>query len=422
MNSQYQPISTLQGPRDAVVSLAFSFGSCGVCVWDLLTFSTTPLPHMLFAPQNPKYVIMTSVWVYFQKNKHHVLLLGSMHRDIILWDWNNETKSFQLLYWVPPMENKEDEILSMDVYKHDIAPGRIRRAVAATANQCISVWTLMSSGEFSKVTVLDKGINPKTVCMYYKTGAIKCHKSHAPGIMGSVAMNQTTNKFVAYTGKSFQLYHLGSLELIKTFRAETPAVLFPKCVVFGETENIVVGGTNRACALVYDVGSEEVLQTLSYPCGGLVQPVSMIMLPGRHLIAIAGSTAQQPADVILFAKCIPAEEDPAQLKTAIPNCELPIQDTVLIGFYLRKKIWKWVWTLGALVFLTFIRYYILSNIYQVSSCFDGESFKPQPNTYWHRKPKDKAGHTYRAKFPGNGAGKHHGDSTTVITKGVIVME
>ncbi|GAW06646.1 hypothetical protein LENED_008584 [Lentinula edodes] len=399
---------------------------------------------MLFAPQNPKYVITTSIWVYFQKNKRHVLLLGSMRGDIILWDWNNETKSFQLLYRVPPMENKEDEILSMDVYEHDIAPGRIGRVVAATANRCISVWTLMSSGEFSKVfsTVLDEGINPKTVrmckitrdvfvfpfyggeihCLDYKTGAIKCRKSHAPGIMGSVAMNQTTNKFVAYTGKSFQLYRLGSLELIKTFRAETPVVLFPKCVVFGESEKIIVGGTDRGCALVYDVGSEEVLQTLSYPRGGLVQPVSTITLPERHLIAIAGSTAQQPADVILFEKCIPAEEDPAQLKTAIPNCEPPIQDTVLIGFYLRKKIWKWVWTLGALVFLTFIGYYILSNIYQVSSRFDGESFKPQPNTYWHRKPKDKAGRTYRAKLPGNGAGKHRGDSTTVITKGVIVME
>lgn len=65
------------------------------------------------------------------------------------------------------MENKEDEILSMDVYEHDIAPGRIGRVVAATANRCISVWTLMSSGEFSKVfsTVLDEGINPKTVRM-----------------------------------------------------------------------------------------------------------------------------------------------------------------------------------------------------------------------------------------------------------------
>ncbi|KAH7878358.1 WD40-repeat-containing domain protein [Lentinula edodes] len=399
-DSQYQAIATLQGPRDAVVSLAFSVkakflsaaGYSGVYVWDLSTFTSAPLPHMLFAPQNPKYVIMASVWVYFQKNKRHILLLGSMRGDIILWDWNNETKSFQLLYRVPPMENKEDEILSMDVYEHDIASGRIGRVVASTANRCISVWTLTSSGEFSKIfsTVLDEGVNPKTVCMCkitrdifvfpfyggeihcldYKTGAVKHRKSHAPGIMGSVAMNSTTNKFVAYTGKSFQLYRLGSLELVKTFKTELPLVLFPKQVAFGELENIVVGGSDRGCALVYDVNSEEVLQKLSYPSGGLVQPVSAstISLPERHLIVVAGSTAQQPADVILFEKCIPAEYDST---TDIRNGRAPTQDAVLIGFYLPKRLWKWIRILGAVVVcVTFVGYYILPIVYQVCNSLD----------------------------------------------------
>ncbi|KAF8825127.1 hypothetical protein HHX47_DHR7000387 [Lentinula edodes] len=48
---------------------------------------------MLFAPQNPKYVITASVWVYFQKNKRHVLLLGTMRGDIILWVWNDDNKT-----------------------------------------------------------------------------------------------------------------------------------------------------------------------------------------------------------------------------------------------------------------------------------------------------------------------------------------
>ncbi|KAJ3806101.1 hypothetical protein F5876DRAFT_69225, partial [Lentinula aff. lateritia] len=132
MDSQYQALSTLTGPRDAVVSLAFSAkakflsaaGYSGVFVWDLSTSTPTPLPHMLFAPQNPKYVITTSIWVNFQKNKRHVLLLGSMRGDIILWDWNDDAK---LLYRVPPIESVEDEILSMDVYEQDIASGRIGR-------------------------------------------------------------------------------------------------------------------------------------------------------------------------------------------------------------------------------------------------------------------------------------------------------
>ncbi|KAJ3848680.1 hypothetical protein EV368DRAFT_86369 [Lentinula lateritia] len=142
MDSQYQALSTLTGPRDAVVSLAFSAkakflsaaGYSGVFVWDLSTSTPTPLPHMLFAPQNPKYVITTSIWVNFQKNKRHVLLLGSMRGDIILWDWNDDAKSFQLLYRVPPIESVEDEILSMDVYEQDIASGRIGRVVAATVS------------------------------------------------------------------------------------------------------------------------------------------------------------------------------------------------------------------------------------------------------------------------------------------------
>ncbi|KAJ4001074.1 WD40-repeat-containing domain protein, partial [Lentinula boryana] len=330
MSSHYEPLTTLSGARDAIVSLAFSAkakfvsaaGYSGVCVWDLSTSAPTPLPHMLFAPQNPKYVITSSAWVYFQKNKRHILLLGSMRGDMILWDYRSDIKSFQVLYRVPPMENTTDEILSMDVYEQDISPGRVGRVVAATASRHITVWTLSSSGEFSQVftTMLDENINPKTVrmckitrdifvfpfyggeilCLDYKTGAIKSRKSHGPAMMGSVALSNASNKFVAYTGKNFQLYRLTTLEVLKTFSAGTPVVMFSKTVAFGESDNIVVGGTDRGCALIYEVNTEEILQALNYPRGGLVQPT--ITLPDRHLVAIAGSTAQQPAEVILFEK------------------------------------------------------------------------------------------------------------------------
>ncbi|KAJ4501303.1 hypothetical protein C8R41DRAFT_913298 [Lentinula lateritia] len=415
-DSQYQAIATLQGPRDAVVSLAFSVkakflsaaGYSGVYVWDLSTFTSAPLPHMLFAPQNPKYVI-TALYA----RRYHIV------------DWNNETKSFQLLYRVPPMENKEDEILSMDVYKHDIASGRIGRVVASTANRCVSVWTLTSLGEFSKIfsTVLDEGVNPKTVCMCkitrdifvfpfyggeihcldYKTGAVKHCKSHAPGIMGSVAMNLTTNKFVAYTGKSFQLYRLGSLELVKTFKTELPLVLFPKQVAFGELENNVVGRSDRGCALVYDVNSEETISLLEH-----------------HLIVVAGSTAQQPADVILFEKCIPAEYDST---TDIRNGKAPTQDAVLIGFYLPKRLWKWIRILGAVVVcVTFVGYHILPIVYQVPSHFDNVNTQLHPNVNWQSGTKDKLGRSFRAKFASNQAEEHHRDTAVVLEKDVIVIE
>ena len=84
-------------------------------------------------------------------------------------------------------------------------------------------------------------------------------------------MNRTGDKFVAYTGKNFQLFDGNNLELLKTFQAEMPVVP----VVFGESEKIVVGGTDRGCAIVFDTNSEELLQKLEYPCSGLVQPVSV---------------------------------------------------------------------------------------------------------------------------------------------------
>lgn len=40
------------------------------------------------------------------------------------------------------MNDTQDEILSIDVYEHEVASGRIGRVVASTANQYVSIWTL----------------------------------------------------------------------------------------------------------------------------------------------------------------------------------------------------------------------------------------------------------------------------------------
>ncbi|KAJ3746903.1 WD40-repeat-containing domain protein [Lentinula raphanica] len=393
MDPDYHPLSRLTGPRDAVLSLAFSAkakflsasGYSGVFIWDLSTSIavTKHLPHMLFAPQNPKYVITASTWIYFQKTKRHVLILGSMRGDILLWDWTEQRKTFNLLYRVSPMNDSSDEILSIDIHEQDVASGRIGRVVTSSANRFISVWTLTSSGEFSKVftTTLDDNLKPKTVCMCkqtrdifvfplyggeiirldYKTGEIKSRKSPGPGRMGSVALNRTSDKFVAYTRKNFQLYRLGNLEMLKTFNAETPVVFYPKQVVFGESESIVVGGTDRGCALVYDVESERIIQTLQYPGGNLVQPVSTFTLPGRHLIAVAGSTQEQSSDVILYEKRFPqaatqasSEVDPEPNELIDPSAHS--DHSVLIGFYVPKKVWNWVWITTSLLCLCLALY------------------------------------------------------------------
>ncbi|KAJ3831798.1 WD40-repeat-containing domain protein [Lentinula raphanica] len=417
MDSEYHQLSRLTGPRDAVLSLAFSAkakflsaaGYSGVFVWDLSNSATsvsTPLPHMLFAPQNPRYVITASAWIYFQKTKRHVLIIGSMRGDILLWEWTEETKAFNLLYRVTPIDDSVDEILSIDIHEQDVASGRIGRVVASTSNGLVSVWTLTSSGEFSKVftITLDNNLKPKTVRMCkatrdifvfplyggeiirldYKTGAVKSRKSPAPGRMGSVALNRGSDKFVTYTGKNFQLYRLGNLEILKNFTAEAPAVLYPKQVVFGESERVIVGGTDRGCALVYDVESEGVIQTLRYPSGSLVQPVSTCTLPGRHLVAIAGSTQEQPADVILFEKLVPQAATQATLSfsedpDAIQSVDAPgfNDQPVLIGFYIPKRVWKRLWITSSLLCLCVALYLAVPNDLAQVSLFFAFHLRPE---------------------------------------------
>ncbi|KAJ3927491.1 MAG: hypothetical protein NXY57DRAFT_1042384 [Lentinula lateritia] len=323
MASEYQPLSKFTGPCDAVISLAFSAkgkflaaaGYSGVYVWNLSTCASTPLPHMLFAPQNPKYVINAAVWVYFHKNNQHILLLGSMQGDIILWNWDDDSQM------------------------------------------------LSSSGEFSKVfsTVLDDNFKPKTVqmckktrdifvfplyggeilCLDYKLGAIKSRKSPGPGRMGSVSLNCTSDKFVAYTGKNFQLYRLSNLEILKTFMAEAPLVFFPKQVAFGEADTIVVGER--------------------------IMPVATLTLPGQHLISIAGSTQEQPSDVMLFEKTFPKVPLALHPEVAPNEPTVPMTGFVHVGFYIPKKVLKWIWIVALLLSIFASYYTIPQYLQQISS-------------------------------------------------------
>ncbi|KIK50921.1 hypothetical protein GYMLUDRAFT_182088 [Collybiopsis luxurians FD-317 M1] len=317
MPSQYKPIAILPGPQDAVISLAFSAkaqflaatGYSGIYIWELSATSSPSVAkilYMLFAPQNPRYIITCSAWAYFHKSNLYVLLLGSMQGNVILWNWSDTTKvsnrcsSLRLLYRVPPFNDELDEILCIDVHELETATGILGRVAVATANWIVSVWTLTSAGKFSRAffTTLLDGFNPKTIhfCkdmqdilafsfyggkiiqLHYKTGAIKSYKSHGPGVMGSVALSKASDKFLAYTGQNFQLFNHSNLKVLKTFYAEIPLVLFPKHVVFGESENIVVGGSDQGGALVFDANTEEMIQRLEYPCGGLVQPVSVSLI------------------------------------------------------------------------------------------------------------------------------------------------
>ncbi|KAJ3876985.1 hypothetical protein F5051DRAFT_441023 [Lentinula edodes] len=266
---------------------------------------------------------------------------------------------------VHPMNDTQDEILSIDVYEHEVASGRIGRVVASTANQYPKTVKMCKKTRDIFVFPLYGG---EILCLDYKTGSIKSRKSPGPGRMGSVALSNACDKFVAYTGKNFQLYRLGNLEILKNFTAEAPLVLFPKQVVFGESETIVVGGTDRGCVLVYDVETEEVIQRLNYPDGSLVQPVSTFTVPGRHLIAIAGSTQEQPAHVILFEKHIaqvPQDVPSGRLAGDIWNGTSSQADStpssIHIGFYLPRIVLRWMWIIAVLVPISVAVYSTIPN-------------------------------------------------------------
>ncbi|KAE9384483.1 hypothetical protein BT96DRAFT_1008037 [Gymnopus androsaceus JB14] len=119
-----------------------------------------------------------------------------------------------------------------------------------------------------------------------KTGQVKSKDFRGPPVLGSVALSTTNETFVSWTDESFQLFRLVGLELLQTFATGRPMVYFPRNIVFGEQDRIVVGGTDQ------------------YPKGGLVQHVATASLPDRHLVAIAGSSRHQAADVVVFQKFI----------------------------------------------------------------------------------------------------------------------
>ncbi|KAJ3817065.1 hypothetical protein F5880DRAFT_1512092, partial [Lentinula raphanica] len=57
-------------------------------------------------------------------------------------------------------------------------------------------------------------------------------------------------------------------------------------------------------AIVFDVSSGAQMQQLDYPKGGLVQPVAACTIEDGYLVAIAGSTLEHPADVLVFKQAL----------------------------------------------------------------------------------------------------------------------
>ena len=61
------------------------------------------------------------------------------------------------------------------------------------------------------------------------------------------------------------MYKINNFELVCTFEGENPLVCYPMHAVFTEDGHLLVGGTDRGCAIVYDIESGNSMQVLEYP-------------------------------------------------------------------------------------------------------------------------------------------------------------
>ncbi|KAJ3968600.1 WD40-repeat-containing domain protein, partial [Lentinula raphanica] len=326
----YQCLTTLQGARDAVISLSFSpqakfiaaAGYGGIAIWDLETFDVIPVSSNVYNPRNPRNVCTASAWIHFEQNDRHVLLVGSQEGTLSMLQWTDNHKAFSTVIQVIP-ESPGSQVLSIDVYQEEISIGRLARIVVATADTRVTVYSLSSSCELKEIySVLLNDFNliaakfcKRTADIYAfefdgggvlrlddKTGTLKSNQKYGPDPMGTVCTDDSSTFFVAFTGQDFQMLRLENLEYVKCFSGPDPVIRFPKVAAFAEDGIALVGGTDSGYAVVFNITSGNEVQRLSYPKGGLVQPVAACTSKDGYMIAIAGSAMETPADVLIYGK------------------------------------------------------------------------------------------------------------------------
>ncbi|KAJ4489574.1 WD40-repeat-containing domain protein [Lentinula edodes] len=326
----YEHLITLQDSRDAVICLSFSpqakfiaaAGYGGVTVWDLESFDPIPVPNNIYNPRNPDNVYSACAWLHFEQADRYFLIVGSQEGTVSIMQLEVNDEAFHTTVRVVP-EPSGFQVLSIDVYHTEIEIGKLARIAVATADNRTTVYTLSSSGVFREIfsaTVEDFSLIAARFCkktadiyvfelnggtimrLDYKTGDVKSNQKYGPDPMGTVCIDDSSNFFVACTGADFQMLRLDTIEHIQTFSGPDPVVRFPKVATFSEDGAVLIGGTDRGHAMVFDVQSGANVQPLKYAKGGLVQPVAACTSKKGFLAAIAGSTMETSAEVVIYQK------------------------------------------------------------------------------------------------------------------------
>ncbi|KAJ4492188.1 WD40-repeat-containing domain protein [Lentinula edodes] len=386
----YQHLTTLQGARDAVISLSFSpqakfiaaAGYGGVTVWDLESFEAIPIPNSIYNPRNPDHVYPASAWLHFEQADQYVLLLGSQGGTVSILQWDEKDKVFRSMVRVIPLPS-DFQVLSIDVYQAEIAIGKLARVVVATSDNRTTVSSLSSSGEFREIysvsvqdfTLITARFCKKTADVYAfelnggtilrlddKSGDIKSNQKYGPDPMGTICTDDSSEFFVACTGQDFQMFRLDTIEHIRTFSGPEPVVLFPKVVTFAEDRNVLIAGTDKGRAVVFDVTSGAKIQQLKYNKGGLVQPVAACTTTEGFLVAIAGSTMQASSDIEIYVK--------SHLPTPTSKSNGNAGASLHCTFTDRSSVFRYIFmTLGILLMLHGLYFLALTHAPWVCYCF-----------------------------------------------------
>ncbi|KAI5823188.1 hypothetical protein K523DRAFT_192835, partial [Schizophyllum commune Tattone D] len=136
---------------------------------------------------------------------------------------------------------------------------------------------------------------------YDLAGNMIWSKEGGPAMMASVVMVDN-HRFLAHTGNDFALIQLDDLTILPKYAVGPKVVQWPKMVAVAEGGAIVVAGTDRGYAVVFDFLHGHILQKLPLPNGLLVQPVAACVSGGRDIIAIAGSARDEAATICVWQK------------------------------------------------------------------------------------------------------------------------
>ncbi|KAJ3743034.1 WD40-repeat-containing domain protein [Lentinula detonsa] len=329
---KYQIKSTLQGPQDAVTSLAFTVqgkllaaaGPGGVSVWSLATSQLVPLVSGIGGYQQPERTAFPVVaWLFYKEQSRHVLMLGSWDGQLQFWDYVDERSTLESTRQAV-RHTPLAQVISVDIFPKEVPAGGRAKIVTSFADSSVSVWTLSMNGELKKKFTIKLHISfiPKAVRFDTKTNNIyvfamnggdiaflDCHtgntiwmKNGGPTVMGSISLDPTSENFAVCTSQGFELFELERISYIRKFDGEPIHIAVPKHLSFVEDGSKVLGGTDRGYAALYDVQSGKVVQKLKYSLGGLVQSVAACATNDDFFTAIAGSNGHQRCDVIVWQK------------------------------------------------------------------------------------------------------------------------